>query len=124
MMEPGRTVIVIDDDLSVRRSLARLLHAAGFEVSTYDSAEAFLGSPATDTGICLVVDIHLGGMSGLELAAFLDQQERPVPIVFISAQELSLPAPRRDHCGTIALLIKPFDQSLLIEAVSRAFAAN
>ena len=99
-MEPGRTVVVIDDDLSVRRSLARLLRASGFDVSTYPSAEAFLGSPAADTSICLVLDIHLGGMNGLELADCLDQRERSVPIVFISAQDGSLPAaavrPQRD----------------------------
>ena len=124
VMEPGRTVVVIDDDLSVRRGLARLLRASGFDVSTYDSAEAFLAGPAADTGICLVLDIHLGGMSGLELADCLDQQQRSVPIVFISAQEGSLPAERCARSGTIALLRKPFDESILIEAVSQALAAR
>ena len=66
------TVVVVDDDLGVRRALARLLRASGFEVATYASAAAFLGRPADDTGLCLVVDIHLGGMSGLELADCLD----------------------------------------------------
>ena len=124
LTEPGRTVVVIDDDLSVRRGLARLLRASGFDVSTYASVGSFLGSPAADTGICLVLDIHLGGMSGLELADCLDQQERSVPIVFISAQDGYLPAQRCAHSGTIALLRKPFDESLLIEAVSRALAAR
>ena len=124
VMEPSRTVVVIDDDLSVRRSLARLLRASGFEVSTYASAEAFLAGPAADRGICLVLDIHLGGMSGLELADCLDQQARSVPIVFISAQDGSLPAERGARRGTIAFLCKPFDESVLIEAVSRALAAS
>jgi len=115
---------VIDDDLSVRRSLARLLRASGFEVFTYDSAEAFLSNPAADTGICLVLDIHLAGMSGLELADSLDEQERPVPIVFISAQDGWIPPERRANNGTIAVLLKPFDQTALIEAVSRALAAS
>jgi len=124
VMEPRRTVVVIDDDLSVRRSLARLLGASGFEVSTYASAEAFLGDAAADTDICLVLDIHLGGMSGLELADCLDQQARSIPIVFISAQEGALPAERRARGGTIAFLRKPFDESVLIEAVSRALAVS
>ena len=115
-------VVVIDDDLGVRRGLARLLRASGFEVTTYASAEAFLGRPANDEGICLVLDIHLAGMSGLELAGYLDEQGRSVPIVFISAQEGSLPPQRWARSGTIAFLRKPFDEGLLIEAVSRALA--
>jgi FixJ family two-component response regulator len=114
---------VIDDDLGVRRGLARLLSASGFEVSTYASGEAFLQrSPADDAGLCLVLDIHLGGMSGLELADCLEQQNRAVPIVFISAQDGALTAERRARRGTIAFLRKPFDESVLIEAVSRALA--
>jgi len=123
-MEPCRTVVVIDDDPSVRSSLARLLRASGFDVSTYASAEAFLAGPAADKGICLVLDIHLGGMSGLELADCLDQQARSVPIVFISAQDGPLPAERCARSETIAFLCKPFDESVLIEAVSRALAAS
>ena len=115
---------MIDDDLSVRRGLARLLRASGFEVSIFPSAEAFLLRPADDRGLCLVVDLHLGGMSGLELADCLDQQKRPIPIVFISAQEAALPAERSTHRGTIAFLRKPFDESLLIEAVTRALALH
>lgn len=118
------TVVVIDDDLGVRRGLARLLRASGFEVETYASADAFFDRPAADTDICLVLDIHLGGMSGLELADRLDEQGRSVPIVFISAQDGSLPPQRGSRSGTIALLRKPFDESLLIEAVSRALAPH
>lgn len=119
-----QTVVVIDDDLSVRRSLARLLRVSGFDVSTFASAEAFLSDPAADAGICLVLDIHLGGMSGLELADRLDQRDRSIPIVFISAQDGSLPAERCARSATIAFLRKPFDESVLIEAVSRALAAS
>ena len=93
------TVVVVDDDLGVRRGLAR---------------------PVDDAGICLVLDIHLGRMSGLELADCLDEQGRSVPIVFMSAEEGALPEPRSSHRGTIAFLRKPFDESELLEAVSRA----
>jgi len=119
-MADGRQVIVVDDDASVRRSLARLLRAAGFDVATYASAEAFLENPPDVANICLVLDIHLGGMSGLELADCLDRQARAIPIVFISAQEAALYAERRAHVRTIAFLRKPFDETALIEAVSRA----
>ena len=116
------TVVVIDDDRGVRRSLARLLRASGFAVETYASADEFFDRPGDDTEICLVLDIHLGRISGLELADRLDELGRPIPIVFISAQEGSLPLQRSSHSGTIAFLRKPFDESLLIEAVSRALA--
>jgi FixJ family two-component response regulator len=121
-MALGPLVVVVDDDASVRRSLARLLRASGFDVSSYASAEAFLESPPAVTKMCLVLDIHLGGMSGPELANYLDRQARTIPIVFISAQDGSLPAERRAHAGTIAFLRKPFDESALISAVSRALA--
>ena len=117
-------VVVIDDDLSVRRSLVRLLGASGFEVLTFPSAEAFLASEVDDARICLVLDVHLGGMSGIELADHLDQQARTIPIVFISAQEGALPADRSAHSGTIAFLRKPFDEGVFIEAVSRALTLS
>jgi FixJ family two-component response regulator len=117
-------VVVIDDDLSVRRSLVRLLGASGFEVLTFPSAEAFLASEVDDARICLVLDIHLGGMSGPELADHLDQQARAIPIVFISAQEGSLPADRAVRSETIAFLRKPFDEGVFIEAVSRALTLS
>lgn len=122
-LEPPLTVVVIDDDEGVRRGLARLLRALGFEAETYDSADAFLGRSGADTDICLVLDIHLRRMSGLVLADWLDQQGRSIPIVFMSAQEGSLPEPRGSHKGTIAFLRKPFDESVLLEAVSRARGA-
>jgi len=112
-------VAVVDDDAGVRRGLARLLRASGFEVSTYASAEEFLVSPI-ETRLCLVLDIHLGGMSGLELADCLDRQARQIPIVFISAQDGLLSPERSAHSRTIAYLRKPFDESALIDAVSRA----
>jgi FixJ family two-component response regulator len=121
-MALDRMVVVVDDDASVRRSLARLLRASGFDVSTYASAEEFLERPPTVTTMCLVLDIHLGGMSGLDLADCLDRQARTIPIVFISAQDGSLPAERSAHVRTIAFLRKPFDETALIDAVSRALA--
>jgi FixJ family two-component response regulator len=120
----AQAVVVIDDDPSVRRGIVRLLRASGFSVQSFASAEEFLASPSAGPDTCLVLDIHLGGMSGLDLADCLDRRGRSIPIVFISAQDGALPAARRTQTGTIALLHKPFDESVFLEAVRRALATS
>ena len=80
-------VAVVDDDESVCRSFARLLRAAGMQPITYDSAESFLADRKHPQFTCLVLDIQLGGMSGLELAKRLTAVGTPTPIIFITAHD-------------------------------------
>lgn len=87
-------VAIVDDDESVCRSLGRLLNAVGMETAGYPSAEAFMADDARTRFDCVVLDIQLGGMSGLELQARLVAEGFPAPIIFITAHDN--PASRRE----------------------------
>jgi len=78
-------VAIVDDDESVCRSFGRLVRAAGLQLITYSSAEAFLADTKHPQFGCLVLDIQLGGMSGIELAQRLAAEGQPTPIIFITA---------------------------------------
>lgn len=114
-------VVVVDDDPPVRRALARLLSAVGFRVSTCNSAEDFLVRSSTDEVSCVLLDVHLPGLSGLELSALLARLNVTVPIVFITAdQELAESADMRRTGRTC--LLKPIDDDVLVQAISAATA--
>jgi CheY-like chemotaxis protein len=118
---PAPTIYVIDDDLSVRRSLARLLASVDMPVRTFDSAEAFLEESDTSSGGCLIVDVQLLGMSGTDLLRRL-AGARQWPIVAMSgADDTTLE--REALClGAVAFLRKPFVADALLEAIARAFS--
>jgi FixJ family two-component response regulator len=124
--DPGATVVaVIEDDSSFRRALRRLLGLRGFLTEGFASAEEFLQSPET-AAECLVLDIHLGGMSGLELQAALAANSVPLPIIFITAFDNPSTQERARKAGAAAYLQKPFDDQTLINAIEKAVgrAAN
>lgn len=80
-------VAIVDDDESVVRSLSRLLHVVGMETAGYLSAEAFVSDAARSAFDCVVLDVQLSGMSGLELQAQLVAERYPVPVIFITAHD-------------------------------------
>jgi FixJ family two-component response regulator len=114
------TIAVVDDDASVRKSLGRLLRGAGFGVETFESAEAFLARAAGPRPDCLVLDVSLGGMSGLELRAELTQTGIRIPIVFITAHDDATTLRGLREAPATPCLRKPFDESLLFEAIEVA----
>ena len=114
------SIAVVDDDASVRKSLSRLLHGAGFEVETFSSAEAFLARGEGSHTDCLVLDISLGGMSGLELRAELLRTGVPTPVVFITAHDDAATQRGLRALPETACLRKPFDETLLFEAIGAA----
>ena len=110
-------VFVIDDDHSVRRSLSRLLTGAGFEVEVFESGPAFLNRSPPQGNHCLVVDVRMPGMSGLELHDALRTAGRYSPMVFITAhgaEEI-----RKDLPGE-TVLAKPIEADVLIAAIDAA----
>jgi len=113
-------VAVVDDDESFRGALQRLLKSAGFHMRTFSSAEDFLKSGQQhDTG-CLITDIRMPGMSGLDLQATLNADHCPIPTIFITAhgdEKLRLQAMRG---GAVKFLAKPFDDAILLESVRTA----
>jgi FixJ family two-component response regulator len=118
---PQPTIFIIDDDESVRRALRRLMRSLGLDATTFATAEEFLQSPQPAPD-CLILDVHLPGLSGLELQERLTAEDRGVPIVFITAYADDQMGERALHAGAVAFLEKPFEEQTLLEAVKRALA--
>jgi FixJ family two-component response regulator len=114
MIDPK--IYVVDDDASVRKALRRLLQSAGYNVETFASAEEFLGSEIQQFGTCLIVDIHLGGLSGLGLQEHLSKKGSKIPILFITAFDDEHTHRQMLKAG-IPFLIKPFEDQKLIESL-------
>jgi FixJ family two-component response regulator len=117
-------VAVVDDDPSVRRGLERLLRSAGFSVLTFASAEQFLALCRREMLSCLIVDVHLGGMSGLELQERLGAAGSTVPIILITGHDDPHTLEAIQSSGAAASLRKPFDDQVLISAIMDAVAGR
>ena len=122
--QPARTagtVFVVDDDPSVRRSLERLVKSAGWAVRTFASAEELLREELPPAGrACLIADVHLGNMSGLELQAALNTRAPHLPVILTSG--LDNPELEMAACqlGTVTFLRKPFEPGSLLEWIRKA----
>jgi FixJ family two-component response regulator len=115
-----KMVAVVDDDESFRGALQRLLKSAGFPVRSFASAEDFLKSGKQHETGCLIADIRMPGMSGLDLQAKLNADHFPIPTIFISAhgdEKMRLQAMRG---GAVKFFAKPFDDAILLESVRTA----
>jgi FixJ family two-component response regulator len=108
-------IVVVDDDTSFCTAVGRLLRVWGFRTESFASAEAFLQQPTSAD--CIILDLHLGGMSGLELQARLAEEGRWVPIVFVTAMEDLVFQRRALAAGAAAYLEKPFDDGRLLEVL-------
>jgi FixJ family two-component response regulator len=124
MRQTAPAIAVIDDDASVRRALQRLLRSASFAVETFATARAFLDAAYWAETACVVLDIHLPGMSGFELAEHLAVSGVPIPIVFITALDDVSTRERVHRASAAGYLRKPFDQDTLIEAIRRAIGQD
>ena len=113
-------VSVVDDDALVLRSLGRLLRSAGFTVNTYPSPQAFLAQGAGDTPGCVVLDLSMPGLSGLDLQQALASSPDPRPVVFISACGDVPSSVAAMKAGAVDFLLKPFDEQALLAAVRSA----
>ena len=120
MPRTPRTVCIVEDDESVRRALRRLAYAAGLAVEAFASAEEFLQAGERVAPACLILDLHLPGLSGLELQERLKADGRSVPIVFITAYGNKEVRARALEAGAVAFLEKPFGERSLLDAVERA----
>ena len=112
-------VAVVDDDPSVRRALSRLLCSAGLQVALFSSAADFLESGMTRSPSCLVLDIHLGGMSGLELLTRVRAEGRDVPALVITAHDDPQTRELAATSGCSAYLRKPFEASEFLKGIFR-----
>jgi FixJ family two-component response regulator len=118
--ESRRLVVIVDDDELVRDSLTGLMKAAGFPALTFASAEDFLNSGEQANTACLIADIRMPGMSGLELQSRLSGDNLRIPIIFITAQGDEKMRMRALRAGAVEFLAKPFDDDVLLDSVRAA----
>jgi FixJ family two-component response regulator len=117
---PAVLISIIDDDESVGLALAGLVRSLGFEAQTYNSAEDFLSSGASQPWSCIITDIQMPGISGIELKRWLDKHANTTPVIMISAHsEVRLHA-QALASGAVCLLKKPFDANTLLACLRMA----
>jgi len=115
-----KIVAVIEDDPNMRASMVKLLSALGYGTEAFDSAEAFLNATATSEATCLLVDIQLGDLSGIELADQLAAEGFTYPIIFMTALDDERIRTRAEASGCVGFLRKPFPAQLLSDAIAKA----
>ena len=113
-------VAIVDDDESIRNALLGLMKAAGFPARAFASAEEFLNLCEWESAACLIADIRMPGMSGLELQAKLNRDYHRIPIIFITAHGDEKMRMRALRAGAVEFLTKPFDDEALIDSVRAA----
>ncbi len=111
------TVYVVDDDPSIRRALERLLRSAGFSALTFASAEAFLQSTVPSGKGCLILDIRLPGINGLELQEELASRRAMNPVIFMTAHDNRQWQEKAKETGAVAYLKKPFLEQEFLDAI-------
>jgi FixJ family two-component response regulator len=120
MPEPTATVFVVDDDPSVRAALAALIRSAGLKVETFASAREFLARAPAAVPSCLVLDLRLPGLSGLDLQSRMGELNLEIPIVFITGHGDIPTSVRAMKAGAVEFLTKPFLDRDLLDAIAQA----
>ncbi len=113
-------VFVVDDDVSVRESLESLIRFAGWRPETYASAHEFLARPAAEVPSCLVLDVSLPDLSGLDLQQRVAGDRTDMPIIFITAHRDEAVRSRALESGAVDCLFKPFGEAALLAAIQAA----
>jgi two-component system response regulator FixJ len=122
-MSPA-TVLVVDDDPSVLRSLRRLISASGFEVKTFDGPSELLASETPRSNACMVVDIDMPEMNGIEMCEVLKSAGRGLPVILITGRTDTRTRSLATQSDAVAVLFKPFDEEPLLEAIARALTLS
>ena len=117
-------ISIVDDDESVREALCGLLRSVRFAVNAFASAEEFLASDQLGSVNCLVLDVRMPGMGGIELLRQLVASHREIPVILITAHEDEGMRARALSCGVGAVLIKPFSEEALLNAIHSALIAQ
>lgn len=121
-IKPGSLIAVVDDEESVCRALERLLRSVGFDVETFASGAAFLASRGRWRADCIVLDVHLPGLSGCEIQAHLAEAAQDVPVVMITGRDSDEARERAMAAGAAAYLRKPVDDRTLLATLAAAMA--
>src|SRR5262245_43758983 len=113
-------IAVVDDDSSLRESTQLLLRSAGYRAEVFASAREFLDSPRIEETACLILDVRMPGMDGLELQRFLNEAQRQIPIIFITARANENEEQRARKAGAVDFLRKPVNDEKLLSAIETA----
>lgn len=119
--ENTKVVAIVDDDESIRNALQGLMKVAGYRALAFASAEDFLNSGEQERTACLIADIRLPGMSGLDLQSQLNMGRHRIPTIFITAHGDEKMRMQALRAGAVEFLTKPFDDTALLEQVRAAF---
>ena len=122
---PTPLISIVDDDHSVRESLARLIRSVGFGVQVFGSAEEFLSAGEASQSDCVILDIRMPGMSGLELQRELSGTDRDLPVIFITAHGSDEEVRARAlAAGAVDYLLKPLREEEVLKAIEEALSSN
>ena len=117
-MQPEAIVHIVDDDKAIRDSLTLLMRSVGFNSKSYDSAEKFLDEADCNSSGCLIVDIRMQGMSGLELQQLLNNKGINMPVIIITGHGDVPMAVQAMQAGAIDFLEKPYDNEMLVDRIT------
>ncbi len=123
-MSKSQIVSILDDDASVRAAVESLVRSLGFVAFAFESADDFLSSPRVDDSACLITDVQMPGMTGLDLQDRLIARESRIPIIFVTAFLEPTIRSRAQAGGALACLEKPFRCETMIELLRQALAAQ
>lgn len=120
MAQPKPVVAAVDDDRRVRESIQSVLESAGYEPVVFGSAEEFLQSGVLSRATCVIADVRLPGIHGIELQHRIRQERAHLPVIFITAHDDDEIRQRALRDGAVDFMVKPFDAATLLENVERA----
>lgn len=120
----GAIVYLVDDEFAIRDALALLIESSGFTIQIFESAEGFLGSYDPERPGCLLLDVRMPAMSGLELQEVLSKRHISLPIIFISGHAEVADSAKAFRAGAIDFLEKPFDNRVLLERIEEGIAKD
>ncbi len=124
MAETPPWIAVVDDDPAVLRALSRLLRSRAFRVQTFESGQDFLAVLPRSVPECLIVDLQMPGMSGLELQQHLARKGILIPTIMITAHGEAALRGRHEEAGLVAFLLKPLQENSLFAAINKAIGAS
>ena len=119
-----KVIAVVDDDPGIRDALVHLLSAHGYSTKGYSSGEEYLDAALASEAMCLIVDIQMGGISGIDLARKLSMTGIKLPVIFVTGCECETTRAEGLALGCVAYLRKPFPPHLLLEAIVKAIGAS
>jgi len=120
MAQPKRLVAAVDDDRRVRESIQSVLESAGYEAIVFGSGEEFLESGVLSRATCVIADVRLPGIHGIELQRRIRQGRAPLPVIFITAHDDDDIRQQALRGGAVDFMLKPFDAAELLENIERA----